>query len=321
MKDAPDMGDAVPDPGALFQEFNANWWQGGKVVKAEGQFTPRRLNTPLDKIIRSKSGRRSVTRTERKRGRYTQSRPAGGKADDLAFDATMRAAAPFQKQRSEQRKRVAFAIQPADYMRKVRVRRTANLILFVVDASWSMAVAERMAAAKGAILSLLNDAYQRRDRVGMLVFQKDRATLILSPTHSVTLAERALQNIPVGGKTPLSAGLKLAYEVLMRERITHPDVVPLMVLLTDGAGNVAVGKKLGPLPESYQIARLIAEENIHSIVINLEHASFDRGLAKTLADNLLAPCYTIDDLHAQTLYQTVRQEISYIQQNQPGQKS
>jgi len=155
----------------------------------------------------------------------------------------------------------------------------------------------------------------------MIVFQKDRATLVLTPTNSVTLAQRALQNIPVGGKTPLSAGLKLAYEVIMREKITHPDIVSLMVMLTDGAGNVALGKKLGPLPESYQIARLIAEEHVHSVVINLEHSSFDRGLAKTLADNLLSPCYSIEDLHAQTLYQAVRQEINFIHKKTPSQKN
>ncbi len=315
------MGDAIPDPGHVFQELQSNWWDGGQKIAVGSTFNPRRLNTPLDKIIRQQAGRRSVTRTKRKRGRYTQSRPAGGKADDLAFDATIRAAAPFQTDRTEQRKKVAFAIQPQDYMRKIRVRRTANLILFVVDASWSMAVAERMAAAKGAILSLLHDAYQRRDRVGMIVFQKDRATLVLTPTNSVTLAQRALQNIPVGGKTPLSAGLKLAYEVIMREKITHPDIVSLMVLLTDGAGNVALGKKLGPLPESYQIARLIAEEHVHSVVINLEHSSFDRGLAKTLADNLLSQCYSIEDLHAQTLYQAVRQEINFIHKKTPSQKN
>jgi Mg-chelatase subunit ChlD len=99
----------------------------------------------------------------------------------VAFDATIRAAAPFQKKRFEQRKQVAFAIQKSDLQRKVRVKKAANLILFLVDASWSMAVAERMAATKGAILSLLTDAYQRRDRVGLIVFQKDRATLILPP--------------------------------------------------------------------------------------------------------------------------------------------
>ncbi|MDX9849523.1 MAG: VWA domain-containing protein [Anaerolineaceae bacterium] len=308
------MGDAVPDPTAVFQSANSNWWEGGQKVKTGTVFSPRRLNTPLDKILRQRAGRRSMTRTQRKRGRYTQSKPAMGKADDLAFDATIRAAAPFQNRRAEQRKKVAFAIQPQDYMRKIRVRRTANLILFVVDASWSMAVAERMAAAKGAILSLLNDAYQRRDRVGMIVFQKDRATLVLPPTNSVMMAQRALQDIPVGGKTPLSAGMRLAYEVLMREKITMPDVIPLMVLLTDGAGNVAMGSKLGPLPEAYQISRLIAEEDVHSVVINLEHPAFDRGLAQALADNLLSPCYSIEDLQAESLYQAVKQEISLIQQ-------
>jgi len=308
------MGDAVPDPASVFQNTISNWWEGGQTIKAGTSFSPRRLNTPLDKMIRQRAGRRSMTRTKRKRGRYTQSKPSMGKVDDLAFDATIRAAAPFQTRRDEQRKKVAFAIQPQDYMRKVRVRRTANLILFVVDASWSMAVAERMAAAKGAILSLLNDAYQRRDRVGMIVFQKDRATLVLSPTNSVMMAQRALQDIPVGGKTPLSAGMRLAYEVLMREKITMPDVLPLMVLLTDGAGNVAMGNKLGPLAEAYQIARMIAEEHVHSVVINLEHPAFDRGLAKALADNLLSPCYSIEDLRAESLYQAVKQEISLIQQ-------
>ncbi|MDO9130333.1 MAG: VWA domain-containing protein, partial [Anaerolineales bacterium] len=122
----------------------------------------------------------------------------------------MRAAAPYQKRRTEQRKRVAFAIQKSDLQRKVRVKKAANLVLFLVDASWSMAVAERMAATKGAILSLLTDAYQRRDRVGLIVFQKDRATLVLSPTNSIQLAQRALMDIPVGGKTPLSAGLFMA---------------------------------------------------------------------------------------------------------------
>ncbi len=148
-------------------------WRGEGQDRAD--LRTRKIENPLDKVTRQKSGRRSRTHTERKRGRYIQARPAGGKTDDLAFDATLRAAAPFQKERREQRKRVAFAVQSSDFQRKVRVKKTANLVLFVVDASWSMAVAERMAATKGAILSLLTDAYQRRDRVGLIVFQKDRA--------------------------------------------------------------------------------------------------------------------------------------------------
>ncbi len=220
----------------------------------------------------------------------------------------MRAAAPHQKERSEQRKRVAFAIQSSDFQRKIRVKKAANLILFVVDASWSMAVAERMSATKGAILSLLTDAYQRRDRVGLVVFQKNRATLILPPTNSVQLAQRALADIPVGGKTPLSAGLLMAHEVVVRERLLHPDVNPLIILLTDGAGNVSMSS-LPPQEEANRLAEQIADDEIRSVVINMEHAAFDQGLAQNLAQHLEAQCYTLSELKAETLYQKVREEM------------
>ncbi|MBN2387565.1 MAG: VWA domain-containing protein [Anaerolineales bacterium] len=278
-------------------------------MKVGETFEPRRLDTPLDKLTRRHSGRRSRTHTKRKRGRYIQARPANGRTDDVAFDATLRAAAPFQKRRTEQRKKVAFAIQKSDLQRKVRVKKAANLILFVVDASWSMAVAERMAATKGAILSLLTDAYQRRDRVGLIVFQKDRATLILQPTNSVLLAQRALADIPVGGKTPLSAGMLMAYEVLNQEQIIHPDVEPMLIVLTDGAGNVSLGV-LPPQEEAYQFAEQIAARKYRSVVINMEHASFDQGLAQALADHLESPCYTLTELKAESLLMTVRQEMS-----------
>lgn len=277
-------------------------------------FDPRRLDTPLDQIMRRSAGRRSRTHTERKRGRYVQARSAQGKADDLAFDATLRAAAPFQTRRAQMRKRVAFAIRPSDYMRKVRVRRTANLILFLVDASWSMAVAERMSATKGAILSLLTDAYQRRDRVGLVVFQKDRATLVLPPTNSILLAQQALAEIPIGGKTPLSAGLQMAYDVLKREKVLHPEVQPLLIVLTDGAGNVSMGR-LPPQEEAYRLAEMIATEKVHAIVINMEHAAFDQGLAQDLAEHLKAPCYTVSEIKAEHLYLTVRKELNHVKGN------
>jgi len=293
----------------IFDTGRANWWEGGQQVKVGQPFIPRKIESPLDRTTRRQSGRRSRTRTERKRGRYVHARPSPGKADDLAFDATLRAAAPFQKQRSEMRKRVAFAVRSNDYQKKVRVKKAANLVLFIVDASWSMAVAERMAATKGAILSLLTDAYQRRDRVGMAVFQKDRATLILSPTNSVQLAKRALADIPVGGKTPLSAGLLLAHEVVQKERIVHPDVNPLIILLTDGAGNVSMSN-LPPQEEAHLVAIQIADDDIRSVVINMEHAAFDQGLAQALAERLHAPCYTLNELKAETLYQKVREEMA-----------
>lgn len=204
---------------------------------------------------------------------------------------------------------LAFAIKKQDLQDKVRVRLTANLVLFVVDASWSMAVAERMAATKGAILSLLTDAYQRRDRVGLIVFQKDRANLILPPTNSVHLAKRALQDIPVGGKTPLTAGLYLAHEVIKRDMLTHPDVIPLMIILTDGAGNVSMTNNMGPQQEAHSLAEKIASENIRSVVVNMEHAAFDQGLARALADHLNAPCLSLTELKAEHLLEAVKREM------------
>jgi magnesium chelatase subunit D len=165
-----------------------------------------------------------------------------------------------------------------------------------------------MTATKGAIMSLLTDAYQRRDRVGLIVFQKDRAQIILPPTNSVTLAKQALQNIPVGGKTPLAAGLLLSYECIHREKVLHPDIIPLMILLTDGAGNVSVGKD-SPQEEAHRIADMIKLEEIKTVTINMEHTAFDQGLAAKLADRLGGPCYTLGQMRADTLLETVRQEM------------
>ena len=289
--------------------LQSNWWEGGEKVKTGESFQPRRLEGQLDRMTRRLGGRRTQTHTDRKRGRYITARPADGATSDIAFDATLRAAAPYQIRRQDQRRRVAFAIERSDLQRKVRVRKAANLILFVVDASWSMAVAERMSATKGAILSLLTDAYQRRDRVGLIVFQKDRALTVLPPTNSVQLAQRALADIPVGGKTPLSAGLQLALETLQQEKIVHPDVQPLMILLTDGAGNVAMSS-LPPQEEAHQVADLLRAHDVRNVVINMEHAAFDQGLARALADHLGGPCYTLHELKAEHLYQTVRKELN-----------
>ena len=287
---------------------DGRWWEGGDHVDPGDNFAPRRLDTPLDKLTRSSGGRRSQTRTDRKRGRYIQSRPSPGDPSDLAFDATLRAAAPFQQERRSENG-PALALQPDDYQRKIRVRKAANLVLFVVDASWSMAVAERMEATKGAVMSLLTDAYQQRDRVGMVVFQKNDARVVLPPTNSVELARRALTNIPVGGKTPLSAGLRAAYEVVTRELRQHPDLMPLMVLLTDGAGNVSL-TDMPPQEEAYRLAEMFPKADIRSVVINMEHEAFDQGLAQTLADRLESPCYTLAELKAEALIRTVREELA-----------
>jgi magnesium chelatase subunit D len=278
-------------------------------------FRPQKLQTPLDKMARRVSGKRSRTRTERKRGRYVSARPMGDEVSDVAFDATFRQAAPYQIRRA--RKDVALAIESHDLRKKVRVRRAANLILFVVDASWSMAAAERMIATKGAIMSLLIDAYQKRDRVGLVVFQKEDARVVLPPTSSVDLAEKALKDIPVGGKTPLSTGLLLAHQVLVRERARDREVMPLMIVVTDGAGNVSL-TDLPPQEEATRVAAMIKKADLRSVVINTEHEAFDRGLAQGLADTLGAPCYTLKQLKAEELYARVREEMRGIAKSEVG---
>ncbi|MCB9160108.1 MAG: VWA domain-containing protein [Caldilineaceae bacterium] len=260
-------------------------------------------------MTRERAGKRSYTRTDRKRGRYIKARPANDRRDDIAFDATLRAAAPFQRQRKEEAVNdLALQLRTGDLQRKIRVRRTGNLILFAVDASWSMAASERMEATKGAIFSLLVDAYQRRDQVGLVVFQRDKARLVLPPTSSVELAQKALQDIPVGGKTPLSSGLYLSWQVIENARRRDSELRPLLILLTDGAGNVSM-TGMPAQEEAGRIAEMFALNNMRAIVINMEHAAFDRGLAQKLADALGGVCYNLPELRADTLLSTVKREI------------
>ncbi len=267
----------------------------------------------MDRLTRRSAGKRSTTRTSRKRGRYVQAKPADGDLSDIALDATLRQAALQQVERRgdspvAEGEADSLVILPQDVQKKVRVRRASNLILFVVDASWSMAGAQRMEATKGAIMSLLVDAYQKRDRVGLVVFQKEEARLVLPFTSSVDLAQGALRHLPVGGKTPLSAGLMLAYRVFRRELRLHPKAMPLLILLTDGAGNVSL-TDTPPQEEAHKIADLIHQTGIHSVVINMEHEAYDRGLARNLARALDGPCYCLAELRAAELYRTVRDEL------------
>ena len=268
----------------------------------------QKVASPLDKVTREKAGKRSYSRTNRKRGRYIRAIPAGDRPEDLAFDATLRAAAPHQQRRraGDIDNGLALQLKMTDLHRKIRVRRTGNLILFVVDASWSMAASERMEATKGAIFSLLVDAYQRRDQVGLVVFQRDRARVVLPPTSSVELAQKALVDLPVGGKTPLSSGLYVAWRVFENVRRREPETQPMMILLTDGAGNVSMTGQPAQ-EEALKIAELYVHSEIKSVVVNMEHSAFDRGLAQTLADSLHAQCYNLPALKAETLLQTVQE--------------
>jgi Mg-chelatase subunit ChlD len=300
-------GAGAPIKGHVADPLGVGGGQEVHMVVPVGEvFHARRVESPMDRLTRRAAGKRSTTRTSRKRGRYIQARPANGDLGDIALDATIRQAALQQVERESELG--TFTILPQDVQKKVRVRRAANLILFVVDASWSMAGAQRMEATKGAIMSLLVDAYQKRDHVGLVVFQKEEARLVLPFTSSVELAQAALRHLPVGGKTPLSAGLMLAYRVFRRELRLHPEAMPLMIVLTDGAGNVSL-TETPPQEEAHRIADLIHKSGIHAVVINMEHEAYDRGLARGLAHALGGPCYCLAELKAAELYRTVREEL------------
>jgi magnesium chelatase subunit D len=290
------------------QAQSADRKAGDTMVNASDIFKTRKLEGDRDRKQRQSPGRRSRTRTTRKQGRYIASRRVH-KVTDLALDATLREAAPYQRERrNAEGKGKKVILRRSDLRQKVRVRRTRNAVCFVVDASWSMAAEERMRATKSAVLSLLRDAYQRRDRVGLISFQRDYATVLLPLTNSVELAQKRLQAMPTGGKTPLARGLLTGFEVLFRARRNDPEVLPLLVLLTDGQANVAMSG-IPPQLEAYQIADLIAQHDIRAVVIDTEHPNFERGLARQLAQHLKGRYYRLEELSEGGLAEMVRLEL------------
>jgi len=188
---------------------------------------------------------------------------------------------------------------------KVRERKIGNLVIFVVDASGSMAAEERMAAAKGAILSLLLDAYQRRDRVGMVVFRKEKAELVLPPTKSVELANKLLSEIPTGGKTPLAHGLKLALDTIKGQRSRDKHLVPLLVLVSDGKANISLYGG-DPLEDAVTVAREIRAHGINSLIIDTEQGFLNFGLMRQLSDEMNGKYLKLEELEASTLASAVR---------------
>lgn len=279
-----------------------------ETIFAVGQpFAVRRIVSGKNRILRKGSGRRSRTRTASRSGRYVRS-TMHRQNNDLAFDATLRAAAPYQVHR--EKNGLAVAIELSDIREKVREKRIGNFLLFVVDASGSMGAQQRMVETKGAILSLLMDAYQKRDKVGMIAFRGNDAEVLLPPTSSVEMAHKLLQELPTGGKTPLAAGLLKAYEVVKVQLRRDPHTLPLIILISDGRANVGLDEEK-PLRAALRAAELIREEErIKTLVVDVEKESyFTFGLARQLADTLGAEYYKLDDLKAETLVQTIRDII------------
>lgn len=258
---------------------------------------------PIDRKKRRGSGKRSKTKTDLMQGRYVKYNLPKDKVKDLAFDATLRAAAPYQSLRDKNG--LAFVINKSDFREKVREKRTGTTILFVVDASGSMGAKKRMSAVKGAVVSLLTDAYQKRDKVGMVAFRKNQAEVLLGITRSVELAQKSLKDLPTGGKTPLSAGLSKGYEILKAAKKKDPEMVPVLVLVSDGRTNSSVNNG-DPYEEAIEIANKIASENIQSIVIDTEQDFIKLGLANNIAKAMNAQYYKLEDLGATEIASTIR---------------
>jgi len=180
-----------------------------------------------------------------------------------------------------------------------------NTVLFVVDASGSMGAQQRMTAVKGAILSLLIDAYQKRDRVGLVVFRGNSAEVLLPPTSSVELARKYMQTLPVGGKTPLAQGLVKAIEVLEREKMINRHTIPRLILISDGKANVGTGSG-SPIDDAKEAAARIQDAGISSFVIDSESGYIAFGLARTLAEEMGAKYLKLEDLQADQIADIVK---------------
>ena len=262
------------------------------------------LDLGKDRNIRRGSGKRSSTRTDLKQGRYVRAELPKAKVEDLAFDATIRAAAPFQKMREDNG--CALNIKQEDLRQKVREKRIGNTFLFAVDASGSMGARERMRAVKGAIFYMLQEAYQKRDRVGMIAFRRQKAELLLPITRSVDLAQKCLAELPTGGKTPLADGLAMALQTLSMMNKHDSELEPILVLVTDGRANATEADGGDPVASALKMAERIGKAKITSVVIDTESDFIKLGLAKRVAAAMGANYYTLQRLTKDSIIRIVR---------------
>ncbi|MDO8886224.1 putative cobaltochelatase [Candidatus Oleimmundimicrobium sp.] len=280
-----------------------------KTFDVGAPFKTKEIKIPKDKIPRATGGRRAKSVTESKSGRYVRSVIPKDKTTDIAFDATIRAAAI--RNGGKKNGEAGLKIEKSDLRQKVREKKVGSAMLFVTDASGSMGAKERMVAAKGAVLSLLVDAYQRRDKVGLITFRGKGAELLLPLTDNVENAQNYLKKLPTGGKTPLAHGLTLALETFEKELAKNKKTLPLMVLITDGKANVSINEK-NAVEEAREIAERIAEAKIKSLVIDTENDFLNLGLAKDLANACGGEYIKLEELEAEELSRLVKEKETNI---------
>jgi len=252
-----------------------------------------------------KSGRRGSNNKKSDNGRYHRSKIPSGQIRDIAFDATIRQAAPYQQIRP--RGNLALHLTIQDIRVKERKRKTGRTIIFVVDSSGSMGVANRMSAVKGAILSLLQDAYVNRDQIAMIVFRGQSADLLLKPTRSGMTAYRELAELPTGGQTPLSLGIEKTIEIIKKIRLKHSNDVPLVIFLSDGRANYT-NSGGDPLGEAWKAASAAKKLKARFIVIDAEYGYPRLYYAKKLADSINGRYIRLEAMNEEKIVQLVRNE-------------
>lgn len=311
-KDEEDHDAERDDSDDLDNEHGSNTQKEDETHEIGDIFTIKELvQSKADHTARSKGhGRRSKTKTHTKKGRYVRYKMLKGQVTDIALDATIRAAAPFQKMRENDKKDkgLSISIYRGDIREKVREKRIGNTILFLVDASGSMGAQKRMIETKGAIVSLLQDAYQKRDTIGMMTFRDESVEIILPPTRSIDLSYKILKDLKTGGKTPLSLALLRSAEYIKALQLKNPDMIPIIVLISDGRGNVTIEDN-DPIVEVKQIARKVSVEGIKFIVIDTEIGFIKLKLAKVICDLLDGVYFKLDDLKREEIVKAVKSVI------------
>lgn len=295
----------MPDPPEDFQQMLEDMlFEIGEQFRVidyldDGRRTIRRTS--------SRKGRRAMAESTDFTGRYARSRVPDGRLTDVAFDATVRAAAPYQGSRDKGH--LAISILPRDVRTKVRERRSGCTILFLVDASGSLGVRRRMAAVKGAVLSMLRDSYVKRDRIGLMAFRRDSAELILPPTRSVEYSYRKLEELPTGGKTPLGEALVAVSEFMTSYSRSHQGESCYVVLITDGRANVPVREGADANEEARRLASDIAIPQVRWIVVDASSGYVRFDNAERLAMELGGTYFRLEDLNADRLAESVKAVI------------
>ncbi len=255
----------------------------------------------------ARHGKRTPARSCDRRGAFVRAViPRAGKPLDLAIDATVRTAVREGACNGEAGA-CALEVLPRHWRVKQHRTRMRNLIVFVVDASGSMAASARMRAAKGAVCALLEEAYQKRDYLSLIAFRGEGATRLLPPTRSAVLAYQRLAELPAGGRTPLAQGLRLARAEIERERCKDASLHPFLVLVSDGRATVPEG---GALVAALAEADRLREQQIHSLVIDTETGWLRLRQAQRIGERLGAIYRHISDLPPKAWSHVVREWVA-----------